>query len=307
MRCSYCGAEFEVPENVVIAVCPYCGTSVITVTGEKVKEHYVFRLNYDFNIAFKKLLSVISKEIGVPRDLTQKISIKERRLHYIPLYIYRIEVYAVLNGKKISEEVKDIATLAVEKTPVPVPLGYKFPVRGKEYFNPEIVKKGVYYSPTLNPEKVLEKVEEEYKGKVLKEAELELGSSPLETGVKIVSKSRYLGFAIYPFWEIVYTYEKGEYRGFVDGADGIVIYSEYPKKFGKRPAILLTTLLTTSTLIGFITPLAIYRNLQAAVYGLIGGLLVSTPSLVKLLSKSFGSKGEYFLEVEKIGISEEIR
>ena len=299
--CPYCGAEFEIPQGVPIATCPYCGTSIKVETGEHFKEHYLFRVNYDYNAAYEKLLAVVSREVGSPKDLSTSSAPTGGTLYFIPLYVFHIDLKAMHGRGKVSEEVEDVATLASKDVPVPIPEGYKFPVRGRLYFDPKVVKGGKYLSPLIDPEKALQLVESPFRDKVMKEALLETGSKL----IKIESHSEFIGLAHYPFWEVKYSYKGEEYRGYIDACDGTVVYAEYPKSLEVRVLASTLALLASSLLGGLLTAMLGLR--VSPLEGLIGGLLTSLPALIITLRRGIGERGLYELKVEEIGITEEIR
>ena len=301
IKCPYCGAEIEVIQGVPIVSCSYCGTSIKVKTGERFKEHYLFRINYDYNSAYEKLIGLVSREVGSPKDLVVNSAPSGGTLHFIPLYVFHIDLRAMRGEQKVSEEVEDISVLASDKVFVPIPKGYRFPVRGRLYFSPRIVKRGIYLSPSISPEGVLMTTEIPFREKVVREAILETGSKNIE----VVSNSKFTGLAHYPFWEIKYSYGNKEYTGYVDACDGTVVYAEHPKTLEIRVITSILTLLFSSALAGLLITLISSEILPLE--GLIGGLLTSLPTLAIVLRRGIGEKGVYVLEVRKVGISEEVR
>ena len=301
VKCPYCGAEIEIVQGVPIISCPYCGTSVKVETGERFKEHYLFRVNYDYNSAYEKLMSLVSREVGSPKDLVVNSAPSGGTLHFIPLYVFHIDLRAVRGGRKVSEEVGNISVLASDRVSVPIPKGYRFPVRGRLYFSPRVVKRGRYLSPSISPEGALMIAEIPFREKVTCEAILETGSKAIE----VVSNSEFTGLAHYPFWEVKYSYGNKEYTGYVDACDGTVVYAEYPKTLEVRVITSTLALLLSSALTGLLITLT--GSETPLLEGLVGGLLASLPALAIVLRRGIGEKGVYVLEVRKVGISEEVR
>ncbi len=282
LRCPYCGAEYRVPKGTVYATCPYCGTTV-RIGEKRVEErHYVFRLMIDKNRAYRDLVEYAEQQWNSVHGLSAKASMNKAILHYLPLYIVRINIR--VESEEGREYKKYVSALAMKQPPFPLPPDYGFPVRGRDSFKPAIIKNTRYYMPNLPPALVVSRLKAEYleEAKELAEA---LG------GAKIIDESGLEGIAHYPFWEIRYVYKEKNYRGIIDGADGTVVYLEYPLSMTGRIMTLSagTAILLGSTGLGA----GIGLVAQHPLAGLIAGLISGVAGAVRLYTASFSPIGRY--------------
>ena len=280
MKCPHCGAEFKVPSEVKIATCPYCGTTLNIETNEIETEHYIFPVIYDDNRAYGKLKAIISRQFGVPSDLTENSNLKNRQLHYIPLYIYYVEGRALVkSGEAI--EVDTVAIPALRIIPLPIPSNYKFPVRGRVYFKPSIIKMGKYYSPQLTHDKLENIVKMKIYYRLLGEVKLTHSNSPIDIECK------YEGLVHYPIWDFTYEYRRRNYRGIVDAVCGEVLYAEYPMSTIHRTLLftIAAGLIGSGFAIGMVIGLILKSTLTGIIGGVIAGISGAIPSFMKTAFK----------------------
>ena len=286
IKCPYCGAVFEVPETVSIAVCPYCGTAVWQATGEVFNEHYMFEVRYEYNRAFDAARMVAHRQFAAPDDLYESAQPKGGFLHFIPLYLYHISVRAECpDNPEAGLEEDYAAVLAIKKPLEGMPESYRFPVRGRRFFEPARIERGRYYQPELDPKQLIPKVSESAKKRALREA-LDACRDP-----KLVDETKWLGIVHYPVWEIKYAYRGKEYRALVDGSDGSVIYLEYPiggKERGTLLAMGFGGILASIVLGGIVSAVAAGSPAGAA-----GGLLAGLGLLYPTLRLGAARKGIY--------------
>ncbi len=269
MRCPYCGASFEVPETVSVAVCPYCGTTVWTATGEEYKEHYMYDAKLGFNQAYKNALGIAVRQFAVPEDLEEEASPQGGLLHFIPLYLYHILIRASCPGNpEAGLEDKWINTLATSNPPRGLPVSYRFPTRGRRYFEPAKLERGRYHQPDLDPKTLLERISTRYYLRAVEEA-LDECDDP-----RVENKSEWSGIVHYPFWQITYSYAGKPYEALVDAADGTVVYLEYPISMKKRGILAAGTIAAVIAGIagGVAASLALIHSPQPGLTGIVAGL-----------------------------------
>ena len=142
IECPYCAAEFRVPSTISYATCPYCGTTIKIAAKSVEREHFIFRLNISRNKAYELTKQFASQQFGAPRDIAERAGYGSVKLHFIPLYIYYIDIRAYCGDKEAGQETGYSAALALENPPIPIPRNYNFPIRGREYFKPAKIKQG---------------------------------------------------------------------------------------------------------------------------------------------------------------------
>lgn len=276
IKCPYCGAVFEVPETVSIAVCPYCGTTVWQATGEVFKEHYMFEVRYEYNRAFDATRMIAQRQFAAPDDLYDAAQPLGGFLHFIPLYLYHISVRAECPGNPEAGLEEDYeAVLATRSPPEGMPESYRFPVRGRRFFEPARIERGRYYQPEIDPKQLLPKVSERAKRRALREA-LDACREP-----KLVDETKWLGIIHYPIWEVKYGYRGKEYRALVDASDGSVVYLEYPIGGKERGTLLAMGFggIIASTILGTVISGVTAGTPLGAAGGFLAGLGLLYPTL----------------------------
>lgn len=272
VQCPTCSAKFAVPDTVSVATCPYCGTTFEVESREKVGEHFFFPpVGKD---PAGLLLKFISREYGAPADIVDA-RVKAKVLHYVPVHFFYI--HGNLMGST-AEEVMLIGIPAVEKFKELL-RDYPFPVRGKRFFDENIVKKGKYYEPEIGREEA----EEEAISKVVAAIRAEArDSGDRFSEERLELDVHYQGLVHYPIWEVHYEYGGEEFHGFVDGADGRVIEAKYPmtSEARKKAGVLGGGILAAGIVAGIIFGTA------GGFWGFLGGFIPGLAGAVPILFKS---------------------
>ncbi len=289
LTCPYCGARFTVPATVSIAVCPYCGTTVWTSTGDVFKEHYMYDVRVEFNRAFDSARMTAQRQFAAPDDLYDEASPAGGKLHFLPLYLYHVSVRAECPGNpEAGLEEEYVSLLASRRVPEGFPETYKFPVRGRRFFEPAKIERGRYYQPDIDPKELLPAASERARRKALREAE-EACESP-----KLVDDTKWLGIVHYPIWEVEYKYRGSSFRALVDAVDGTTLYLEYPIG-GKERGVLLAISAGTA-LGGAIIGLLLGGLVGHASAGALGGLIAGGAGAIPSLRLGTARVGRYRYE-----------
>ncbi|ASJ03284.1 hypothetical protein A3L09_08465 [Thermococcus profundus] len=277
VTCPTCSATFKVPDTVSVVTCPYCGTTFHVHTGKEAEvEHFFFPPMREDPAG--KLLKFLSRQYGAPADLTGARVVK-KELHWIPVYFF------YLHGKsRLKETVEEVEFLGI---PAGSPfktllMEYPFPMRGKRFFDENIVKKGKYYEPELKKEEAEEIARSRLQSALKKEASEESSrTGELELNVK------FQGLVHYPVWEVHYEYGGNGFVNFVDGTDGRVIRGEYPlmSEARKKATLLGSALIGVGILLG-----AIASGVMSNIWGLVGGLASGIAGGGAIFSKGSVSK-----------------
>ncbi len=291
--CPYCKAEFDTTPDIEYITCPYCGTVFQIKTGNiKAENHYFYPINIDSTLAFKNLISFLSRQYGAPKDINNA-SITKRTLHYLPLHLYEGKGYAKCpNGSETYYETHE-AYLALVNLPIPIYHEYKFPVRGKVYFKPNILEYGKYYNPEISDDGFKSLVESSVYNKVSREIMLSCSNPQIDVTVN------YQGLIHYPFWEFTYQYNNGSYKGIVDAVDGIVVYAEYPQELGHRE--IFATIGTISIIAGLILGTTSGFFIGNLLLGMLGGLISGVIGGLRLLLRSAEHKVKATQLKERMG------
>ncbi len=254
MRCPYCDADFKPHSGDVLFTCPYCGTT-FTVKGEKFKDHYMIRVHYSLREAQETLLYWVSKQLGVPDDISWAATFIEYDLKFYPFWIAHVDAKTEYKGKdryatfsdrwpqmpnaykhihwhwKDEEGVVDrrheIAILGqtkINKAIAEMPI----PVRAKEYFDIALVKKyhGKIIDSQIDQDQAAEKAKERaynlQTAHILEEIDkIEWRDDNIEL--------KELFLIHVPVWELTYRYGKKKYKAFVSASNGYIIEAKYPK------------------------------------------------------------------------------
>jgi len=302
VRCTYCGAEFEVPDTVRTTTCPYCGLTLTIKSPEEVQPAEVD--HYYFPVApkdpFLSLMEFVSREYGAPEDIEAASTLEKRELHYIPVYFFHVRgCMRVANFEGNSAHATEVLfypIVALRKGRlVEVLRGYSFAVRGRRFFDVSVKKKGVYHEPEFDRAYAQRIVEAALMSALRDEARACVPDYTIEESVKSVE---FRGLVHYPIWRLVYRYRWRRYEAFVDGADGRIILAEYPQTLAARAAcfglafLLLAIGLPLSIAIGLLikAPLATITGAIASVAGAV-------PPLKRALHVK--ARGSEVMELEK--------
>lgn len=286
--CKNCGGSFNVPEGVTVITCPYCGFTVNIGIGKLDVEHYFYPVIYDAQRAYERLKYILSRQFGVPKDFSLQLNLVNRVLHYIPLYVFYVEGKAQGSGMDVLE-VDYLALPAFKISPIPIPQEYTFPVRGKVYFKPQIIRDAVFHSPTISRDEL----ENIAKSKLYFRFSRELDLSGRGIEAKIDSKCD--GLVHYPIWEFKYNYRDYSFNGFVDAVNGEVLYGKYiVSTFHRTFSLSLGIgLVCAGGFIGLISGLIF----SMPILGVIGGLIPSFAGAFPLFMKSAYKVQTYSLNV----------
>jgi uncharacterized Zn-finger protein len=297
VQCPYCKAEFNIPEQIQYVTCPYCGTIFQISTGNiKSEDHFFYPINIDSTLAFKNLLSFLSRQYGAPKDINEASLIK-RNLYYLPLHLYEGKGYAKCpNGGEVYYETHD-AFLALINPPIPITHEYKFPVRGKAYFKPSTLEYGKYYNPEIQEDGFNSFVKSTVYSRVSREIILSCTNPQINVDV------RYEGLIHYPFWELIYNYNNNSYKGIVDAVDGIVVYAEYPQELGHRR--IFATIGIISIITGLVIGSVSGFFMNTLLLGILGGFIGGIASGLQLLLRSTKQKVKTTQLKERMGTQRE--
>ncbi len=289
IRCSYCGAEFEVPETVSVAVCPYCGSTIWVQSGEIFKEHYIYDLRIEYNKAYNNAIGIAQRQFAAPEDLAMSATPSEGMLHFVPLYLYQVKIRAECPENPHAGIEERWKTVLAMSTPIKgLTPEYRFPTRGRRFFEPRILKRGKYHQPDRDPRELLELVVSSSRIRAMREAYNECDNPTLH------DESKWLGIIHYPFWQVGYTYQGKEYYGLVDASDGTVVYLEYP--IGSKRRQILVGGAIGLVLAGALLGAGVGSLLGAAKSGLEGGVLASLGGVFNMLRMGTARIGRYRLK-----------
>ncbi len=301
IKCPYCTAEYRVPETIKYATCPYCGTTFRLDKPDAKIEHFLFKMVFDKNSAYKLARDFATHQVGVVEDLYENSSFESATLYYVPLYIYEINIKALCKSEKEEtsesgeveiavhggEEVSYELVKAVDKVPIPLPDDYGFPARARMYFKPTILKDGKYLQPNRDPMEIFNSVKRPSLEQAIEEAKISC-----DRGYHVIDNSKYHGIAHYPFWWIKYSYRGKTYNALVDAADGTIVYLEYPLSMSGR-LFSLGGGITSIILAGGIGSLITWYILKEPLLGFIGGFIATIPGFLVAAFKMISSKGRY--------------
>ena len=288
LRCPYCGAEFQVPETVSIAVCPYCGTTIWVQTGSVFKEHYIYPIMYEYNRAYDFALGVAERQFASPADLRSLASPSAGMLHFVPLYLYHVRVVASCpENPEAGLEEAWVSRLATATPPRGLGSRYRFPTRGRRFFEPRTLKRGRYYQPDLDPGKLVGEVSALYVAKAMREAYNWCDQPSLK------DETKWIGIVHYPFWEVHYKYRGRDFYALVDASDGTVVYLEYPLGTTKRGILLGSA--AALTLGGLAIGAGLGAAAGSAAAGAIGGLVAGLPGAYNFLRLGAARIGKYLM------------
>ncbi len=322
-RCNFCDANFDAGAGDLLLVCPYCGTAQST-TGEKFTDHYMIRVHYDEGEARTTLLDWVSKQLGVPEDLSASAQFLISEQIWYPFWISRVDADTTYSGlgrdatfhsewpqrrgaykrieyfwKSESGEFKrrhEVNIAGIKDIDEDV-RRHPIPTRAKEYFShahaEEYEGKVLHSNIDQDTAKGLAKqmAIDRQTQLVLKEVDkIEQRNDIIDVGET---------FLIHvPVWELQYRYGNKKYKASVSAPTGYVIESEYPRSMSFRAGgigVGLLMLLMGAVLIMLAT--GIFAEIMPSVFpgpiltggGLISGGLLSVIGLV-LMYKGASSK-----------------
>ena len=293
IKCPYCGAEFEAPSGYRYVVCPYCGTTIETETGAK-QETFIYPVRLEEQEAYQLAIIRASQLPGAPSDIADASSYVGGSLHYVPLYI--CSARAVVRSCEAAQEERVEAFIAAPGAVPGLHSEYRFPAVGREPYDPERARRGIFHQVTASHEEPCKRLEARVSTRALREATLARCNGELETETKL------LGIAHYPIWLIKYQYPGSQqrYRALVDAVDANVLYLEYPIPLEKRALLLggAATALGTSIALAIIATITTHSPLYLASW--LPGVAAAAPFLTKAVSRT----GQY--EMRKTRVEETV-
>ena len=322
-RCNFCDANFDAGAGDLLLVCPYCGTAQST-TGEKFTDHYMIRVHYDEGEARTTLLDWVSKQLGVPEDLSASAQFLKSEQIWYPFWISRVDADTTYSGlgrdatfhsewpqmrgayKRIEYFWKPESGQFTRRHEINI-AGIKdidedvrhhpIPTRAKEYFShahaEEFEGKVLHSNIGEDQAKSLARqmAIDRQTQLVLKEVDkIEQRNDNVDVGET---------FLIHvPVWELQYRYGNKKYKASVSAPTGYVIESQYPRSVSFRAGgigVGLLMLLIGAVLIMLAT--GIFADLIPGIIngpiltggGLISGGLLAIIGLV-LMYKGASSK-----------------
>jgi hypothetical protein len=258
-RCAFCDADFKTGPGDVLLVCPYCGTAQ-TTDGTKFKDHYMIRVHFDQHEAQTTLLDWVSKQLGVPEDLTVAAKFVQYEQIWYPFWISRVDANTEYQGmgrdanfhnewpqrrgayKQIDFYWKpesgaftrrhEINIAGVKNIDEDV-RNHPIPTRAKEYFShahaEEFDGKVLHSNMTEEQaKKMAHQIAHDRQTKlVLQEvSKIESRNDKIDVGET---------FLIHvPVWELMYRYGNKKYKASVSAPTGYVIESQYPRSMTFR-------------------------------------------------------------------------
>lgn len=315
LRCPYCGAVFGAPHMVSAATCPYCGYYFYVKSGEGVEEHYYFRVVFSSGRAFQRMLSFIARNFGAPEDFTEAATLRSATLHYVPIHAVHAEAEGECeyheghwfwrkSYRGDFMEVRDIFLPATRRFRYLEDLkGYRFSLRGREYFKPRVMKIGKYHPIESGKEEALKAADSAIRESLMKDLESGCAGRRAITDVRL----EYLGVTHYPLWELGYEYRGMTLTGLVDASSGRVVFAEHPIAWRAKE---VASIMSAGTVIppavtGLLVGAALGGGAVAVVGGIAGlvtGLIVAAPALAKVfkrVEKSRESLSDWGLHREK--------
>ncbi len=295
LKCPYCGSEFRVPEGVATATCPYCGYTFHIRTGEKLEEHYYFKIVFSSSRGFERLLKFIERNFGAPADFITSAELRSATLHYIPIHA----VHAEAEGECMYSEgfwfwkrsyegdfyeVKDYFILGNNEPWFASMLEkFRFGLRGREYFKPKLLKIGKYYRVEVDREEAIRRARELVIEDLRKDLKTGCAGEEIVKNVRI----EYLGVTHYPIWEFRYRYNRYkslDMKALVDASSGRTLYAEYPQtsKARKEAGVVAGLLIGLGALGSALSGSAFFEGglaTGAAAVGAVLGLIAAIPAL----------------------------
>ncbi len=285
-RCPGCYAEITVPETVHVTTCPYCGlTFRISETGaERVDiDHFYFPL--DRRDPYDLLMRFVERQYGAPSDIRANSTLVQRILHYIPVYFYYLHGIAEVeraDGRGVKVEEVDYIGIPASGSELDELLkDYPFPIRGKRFFEEEVMKSGIYHEPRISEDEAKKIAVLKLRRRLRKEGEECVEPLSRMHEVKLLAEFR--GLVHYPLWELLYRYRGDNYKGFVDGATGAVILAEYPATMRARTVQL--SLSAFFLVFGTLVSLVVSKLTGIPIVPIISGVAASAAAAIAPLRR----------------------
>ncbi|WP_258084606.1 zinc-ribbon domain-containing protein [Thermococcus thermotolerans] len=228
IKCPNCGAEFKAEGGIV--TCPYCGFQI------RLGEARTFTYDLKIEDPWRPLTSFIRLQRLSPNDIEWKARLIERKLLYVPFYIFFVRAEGVAHTGTFSSEgaghvefFNYITVPAVEGFDELV--NYPLPTKGRRYFDGRV--KGELIEKTLDEDDAQKKLRDEVRNLLKKEARRYFHWGSVEMGMPTF-EVQLDGLVYYPMWRVKYKYGLLTHRAYVDGTDGRIPYAEFPIALPKR-------------------------------------------------------------------------
>ena len=253
-RCNFCDATFDAGAGDLLLVCPYCGTAQ-SVDGVKFTDHYMIRVHYDQGEAQTTLLDWVSKQLGVPEDISSAARFLKAEQIWYPFWISRVDAHTDYRGmgrdanfynewpqrrgayKRIDFFWKPESGAFTRRHEINIAgvkhidedvRNHPIPTRAKEYFShahaEEFDGKVLHSNMTEEQAKKMahQIAHDRQTNLVLQEvSKIESRDDKIDVGET---------FLIHvPVWELTYRYGNKKYKASVSAPTGYVIESQYPR------------------------------------------------------------------------------
>ena len=237
ITCSHCGAPISFEPGEIIAICKYCGYTVVIETGKAFTfEHSMLQNKYDLTEIEETIENWMRAGFLKPSDLARKSKITEKTLIYVPFWVVSVEAEsdykgiferitpAVVKEGKI-EKKYDWLVLARKATKFPT-REYNVPLTGKIPYD---FRKIEAFAKILNSE--IEKNEAvELAKQQIEEHHRFLAQQDVDRIIEMKNEIK-IDQTVYlhaPVWFVKYEYKGKTYQLLIDGATGTVIKGDIP-------------------------------------------------------------------------------
>ena len=237
ITCSHCGAPISFEPGEIIAICKYCGYTVVIETGKAFTfEHSMLQNKYDLTEIEETIENWMRAGFLKPSDLARKSKIMEKTLIYLPFWVMSVEAEsdykgiferitpAVVKEGKI-EKKYDWLVLARKATKFPT-REYNVPLTGKILYD---FRKIEAFAKILNSEIEKNEAAERAKQQV-EEHHRYLAQQDIDRIIEMKSEIK-IDQTVYlhaPVWFVKYEYKGKAYQLLIDGATGTVIKGDIP-------------------------------------------------------------------------------
>ncbi|MEM2143473.1 MAG: hypothetical protein QXS20_07090 [Candidatus Thorarchaeota archaeon] len=304
-KCAFCDADFETGPGDVLLVCPYCGTAQ-TFEGAKFTKHHMVRVLFSASDAQRNLLDWISKQLGVPQDLSTSAHFTRQELTFYPFWVSSVDADSTYSGlgkdatfhdpwpqypgayKFIKFFYKPESGRFTRRYEISIPAisgmdeklkKFPIPTRAKEFFSHAHAEE---HNGKVLHSKMDEKTAVEQARKEAYDRQTQLIMSEIQ---KVESRNDNINvresFLIHvPVWELEYRYGSRKYSALVAASNGYVIKAKYPRSKSFRAAALCSGTLFTLAGAALLTLALVFERLIGA--GIVSGSMCFVLGLMML-------------------------
>ena len=237
ISCSHCGAPLPVQPGEILITCKYCGFTSVVETGKAFEfEHSLILNTLVRTQVFEVVKSWMRNSFIAPKDLSNKSSLTEQNLVYLPFWVVSGEASSHYKGifERIAPAVQkegDIANhynwLVLARTQTDFPTrSYHLALEGKIPFEATKIEgeARVLNSEVTSQDAVQEAHDE------INDLHQYLAKDRVDKIVEIntnlnVSGTYYLHA---PLWFLAYTYKGKRFQIIMDGASGEIVKGDLP-------------------------------------------------------------------------------